>query len=126
MRWGYDETTWNQAKAEVRQLLVRRALERRPITYGELTDQMSIKFRHWTAPISVLLDELSGDEDREGRGLLGALVVHRSGDRLPGPGFFYKTARRLGRVFDDTSAGKRTFWEHEVDRLYKEAAESKS
>jgi hypothetical protein len=125
MLYGYDEADWSEAKAEARQVLTQRARERRPITYKELTEQMRIEFRHWTKPLFALLDELSQDEDGEGRGLLSALVVlqeSRDGIRLPGDGFFTKTAHRL-RGFDDTTDDRRAFWEDERDRLYEEAGQ---
>jgi hypothetical protein len=47
-----------------------------------------------------MLGEISADEDAAGRGMLSVIVVHKSGDMQPGPGFF-ELARDLGRDTSD-------------------------
>ena len=124
MFYGYGEADWGRAKAEAREVLLDCARRQRPIQYMELTGELDVRFRHWTSPLAALLDELSRDEDRSGRGLLSALVVRRKlehGIRLPGPGFFNRTAHDL-RGFESASfEARRSFWERELDRLFAEA-----
>jgi hypothetical protein len=43
-----------------------------------------------------MLDEISRQTDREGLGMLSAVVIHKGDDYLPGDGFF-KRGRELGR-----------------------------
>jgi len=47
-----------------------------------------------------LLGKISSEEDAAGRGMLSAVVVHKFGDRQPGPGFF-ELAEELGRDTSD-------------------------
>jgi DNA-binding IclR family transcriptional regulator len=62
-----------------------------------------------------MLDELSIDEDGAGRGLITVLVVHKSGDYRPGPGFF-ELAASGGRDVSDIDRTwlreLRTVWGH--------------
>lgn len=60
-----------------------------------------------------LLGEISEAESEAGRGMLSALVVHKSGDMQPGPGFF-DLAKRLGH---DTSDIEK-FWIQEVKKVF--------
>jgi molybdopterin synthase catalytic subunit len=43
-----------------------------------------------------MLGEISESEDAQGRGMLSAIVVHKTGDQEPGKGF-YELAAQLGR-----------------------------
>jgi hypothetical protein len=42
-----------------------------------------------------MLGEIAPEEDKAGRGMLTVVVVHKTGDIEPGPGF-YETAKELG------------------------------
>ena len=57
--------------------------------------------------------EISPEEDEEGRGLLTVVVVHKTGDRKPGPGFF-RLARSRGRHIVDEDL----FWIAELRIVY--------
>jgi hypothetical protein len=99
MRPG-DET-WLAVKAEMAGILRDRARLKRVITYSELSSLI----RTTTVPydslvMATLLGEVSTDEDAAGRGMLTVIVVHKSGDTMPGPGFF-KLASTLGRSVAD-------------------------
>ena len=61
------------------------------------------------------LGEISAGEVRDGRPMLSALVINASG--LPGRGFF-RLARRLGKLDDDSPEGRRCFWEKEIAAVY--------
>jgi hypothetical protein len=60
-----------------------------------------------------LIGELSTEEDAVGHGMLSAIVVHKSGDMQPGPGFF-ELAKKLGR---DTSDILKC-WVEELKRVH--------
>jgi hypothetical protein len=59
-----------------------------------------------------MLGEVSTNEHRAGRGMLSVLVVHKTGDMRPGPGFF-DLARKLGYAFKDEDA----FWINMVNKV---------
>jgi len=65
----------------------------------------SIRIEPHDARFFHLLGEISTDESIAGRGMLTALVVHKSSDYQPRPGFF-ELARELGH--DVADIGK--FW----------------
>ena len=50
--------------------------------------------------LTAMLDEISTESDAQGRGMLTVVVVHKTGDMRPGPGFF-ELARKLGRDTSD-------------------------
>jgi hypothetical protein len=62
-----------------------------------------------------MLDALSTEEDEGGRGLITVMVVHRSGDYQPGPGFF-ELAKGRGRDVTDLErlwlAELRAVWDY--------------
>jgi len=60
-----------------------------------------------------LIGELSEEENAAGRGMISALVIHKSGDMQPGPGFFELT-EHLGK---DTSDILKC-WITEVKRVH--------
>jgi hypothetical protein len=88
--FGYGHERWNSAKDVLRKALWEIAARESQITYGEATrviehmvalDPHDSVFHH-------MLGQISVEEDRAGRGMLSALVVHKGGDGFPGPGFF--------------------------------------
>ena len=99
--YGYSISDWNKAKKEMRQILIERARVRGMIPYSELTKQIkTIRIEPEAYGLAAMLGEISGTEDAEGRGMLSVIVVHKSGDMQPGPGFF-KFAKELGRDTSD-------------------------
>jgi hypothetical protein len=65
----------------------------------------AIEFNAHDTLLNHLLDEISREEDSAGRGMLSVIVVHKTGDHMPGPGFF-ELAKALGREIPD----KERFW----------------
>lgn len=111
--FGYPREDWDRAKDEARQILVRRAKKRQLIEYGELTREIrSIHFEPHGNEFRHFLGQLSWEEDAAGRGMITAIVVHKS-DSLPGGGFFV-LAERLGRDASD----QLRFWSAEVQRVF--------
>ncbi len=64
--------------------------------------------------IGGILDEISTFEHGEGRPLLSAVVVHKRGDRMPGPGFF-TLAKKWGLY---QTGGERPFFDKERSRVH--------
>ena len=102
-----------KAIAEIREILIKCAKVNKTMTYKELTGSLkTVKLAPNDSELFQLLDTLSKREDRDGHGLISALVIHQGDDNLPGYGFF-KMAIELGRQFDDNEK----FWKEEKDRV---------
>ncbi len=100
-KYGYSIADWNKAKEEMRRILVDRARVRGMIPYSELVSQIStIQMEPESYALAAMLGEISREEDDAGRGMLTVIVVHKSGDMQPGPGFF-ELAKELGRDTSD-------------------------
>jgi len=99
-KYGYSLADWNKAKEEMRQILIERAKVRGMIPYSGLAAQVrTIHMSPESYALAAMLGAISSEEDAAGRGMLSVIVVHKSGDMQPGPGFF-ELAKELGR---DTS-----------------------
>lgn len=104
MNQGFPEGQWKSAKTELLRLLVKTARSKSVIAYSEVvSDLAAISFEPNDSRFHRLLDEVSTEEDEAGRGLITVLVVHKSGDYAPGPGFF-KLAAARGRDVEDIDA----------------------
>jgi hypothetical protein len=100
-KYGYFIADWNKAKEEMRQILVERAKVRGMIPYSKLVSQVqTIHIKPESYALAAMLGEISGAENAAGRGMLTVIVVHKSGDMQPGPGFF-ELAKELGRDTTD-------------------------
>ncbi|NTB96256.1 hypothetical protein G6M84_06985 [Agrobacterium tumefaciens] len=98
---GFAAADWESAKAEAKEVMISRARVRGMIPYSELADKInSIRLGAHDQRFFHFLGEISQEEDAAGRGMLTVLVVHRSGDMQPGPGF-YELAKLLGRDTTD-------------------------
>ena len=105
---------WNQAKQEAKNILIKRAELRSMITYSDLAGEItSIQFEAHDPRLFKLLADVSLDEDAEGRGMLSVIVVHKSGDKQPGDGFF-ELAEKLGRDTTETM----NCWVKELKKVY--------
>ena len=100
-KYGYSTADWNKAKEEMRQILIERAKVRGVIPYSELVAQVrTIQIKPESYALAAMLGEISRAEDTAGRGMLTVIVVHKSGDMQPGPGFF-ELAKELCRDTSD-------------------------
>ena len=91
------QSEWDAAKEEARQVMIGCARSRRMIPYSELVRQITcIRLEAHDARLSHFLGQIASEEDEQGRGLLTVVVVHKSGDMQPGPGFF-ELAQSRGR-----------------------------
>jgi len=112
--YGYAGADWDAAQEEARAVLIQVAARKGTIAYSELVAEIkAIDIRAHDPRLFHLLDEINRLEDRAGRGMLTALVVHKSGDMQPGPGFF-ELAKSLGK---DTS-DKLVCWLQELKRVH--------
>ena len=100
-KYGYSLTDWNEAKKEMRKILVERAKVRGMIPYSDLVGKVrTINLEPESYALAAMLGEISSEEDAAGRGMLTVIVVHKYGDMQPGPGFF-ELAEELGRDTSD-------------------------
>lgn len=98
---GFTDDQWSAAKNEVLDLLSTRAKLRGMIPYSELAQRIkSVQLAAHDQRLFHLLGEVSEEEDAAGRGMISVIVVHKTGDMQPGPGFF-ELARKLGRDTSD-------------------------
>lgn len=99
--FGVSPKAWRAAKKEAKAILAERAALRGMISYSDLAAQIaSLRFAAHDPKFFHFLGEVSSDEDEQGRGLLTVIVVHKTGDMQPGPGFF-ELAQSRGRDVSD-------------------------
>lgn len=112
-RYGHEPKVWERAKEEITHILGERASAETTISYSELVQQVhTIRFEPDSNALAAILGEISTQEDEVGRGMLSVVVVHKDGDKMPGPGFF-DLAKRLGRETTDRLAA----WATEMDAV---------
>ncbi len=71
---------------------------------------LPLKGDYMGTEVGSLCRAIAEEEVENGRPMLSAIVVTVKG--TPGAGF-YKLAKHLGRLKDETAEGKRRFWEAE-------------
>jgi hypothetical protein len=99
--YGFPSADWKAAKKEAKAIMVARAKVRGMIPYSELVKGVrTLRLDPHDVRLFHLLGEISAEEDSAGRGMLSVLVVHKTGDMQPGPGFF-ELAGELGRDTSD-------------------------
>lgn len=116
-RHGFAEDDWEKAKAEAREAMIARVQNGKngeTITYSELVGAIdTIKMEPHDPRLAHFLGEIAEAENSAGRGLLTVVVVHKSGDKMPGPGFF-EMAKKLGRDARDPVS----FWITELKLVH--------
>src|SRR5689334_18941892 len=96
VHYGFSTKNWNTAKLEAKALLVSYAKRRQMIPYSDFVHKVeAIELAPHDPRLAHFLGEISSEESAAGRGMLTVLVVHKSGDMQPGPGFF-ELAQQLG------------------------------
>ena len=99
--YGFAGAQWESAKEQAKAVLSEVATRKGRIAYSELVEQITaLSLEPHDPRLFHLLGEISTEEDRAGRGMLTAIVVHKSGDMQPGPGFF-ELAKSLGKNTKD-------------------------
>ena len=113
-RFGYPASDWHATKELATQILRERApLPDPTIAYSELGARLRpITFQPDARAFHEMLGEISSEEDAAGHGMLSVLVVHKDGDKMPGPGFF-TLAKDRGRHVSD----RERVWIDEFNRV---------
>ena len=113
-KFGFKHADWDDAKDEVRVILVEHAKRRSFITYSQLAPLITaVDVEYHDHRLNALLGEVATDEEQRGRGLLSVLVVHKVGDMQPGPGFY-----ELAKWFNRKIADHTRFWVDEFNRVF--------
>ena len=111
---GFPEHVWDAAKDEARAAMIEVARQGRTMSYTRLAQKiMSCQLEPRDVRLTHMLGEISTEEDEAGRGMLTVVVVHKTGDMKPGPGFF-ELAESLGRDVSDTDR----CWVEESRKVY--------
>lgn len=110
---------WKRARQEMKDAIIEQAKKRSLISYSELLNkvtslQLDIELVDQRNIMAEMLGEISLAEDKAGRGMLSALVTHKSGDMEPGQGFF-----DYAKVLDKDVSDKIKFWSQEVNKVHK-------
>jgi hypothetical protein len=110
----FPQSDWDAAKSEAREVMIAYARRGRTIAYSDLVTQFhSIRLAAHDARLFHFLGEIASEEDEAGRGLLTVVVVHKSGDMQPGPGFF-ELAKSRGR----NTADIEKCWIEELNKVF--------
>jgi hypothetical protein len=114
-KYGFNDAAWETGKAEGKAALADCARAREMIAYSDFIMRVqTITFTNaHDSRLQYFLEEISVEEDCAGRGMLTALVVHKRGDYMPGPGFF-ELAEKLGR----NSKSIEKCWIEEVKKVF--------
>ena len=89
LKYGIPRDLWNAAKEEARTVMIEVARRGCTVSYSDLVQRIgAYQFGPQDPPFHHLLGEISTAENAAGRGMLSVLVVHKDGDKRPGPGFF--------------------------------------
>lgn len=112
--FGFTDPQWRAGKDEAKAILIEVATRKGRIAYSELVSQITaLSLEPHDPRLFHLLGEISAEENEAGRGMLTAIVVHKSGDMQPGPGFF-ELAKSLGKNTKDPLAG----WITEFNKVH--------
>jgi len=115
MKHGVPEDQWARAKEQARSVLVEHAKRRAMTPYSTLVGQIDeLELKAYDTRLFALLGEVSSEEADACRGMLSALVVHKTGDMQPGPGFF-ELAAELGLATADLEKA----WIAEVKKVFR-------
>jgi hypothetical protein len=106
---------WEAAKREAICAMVRAGRDGDLIFYSDLSRQISsLRIEPHSYEMDRLLDQISKEEEADGRGILTALVVLKD-EGIPAPGFWVSAAE-LGRDVNDRIG----CWAQEVKRVLEE------
>lgn len=111
---GFNPIDWEAAKDEARAVMYATAKRRRTIPYSDLVSRIArVRMTAHDLRLAHFLGEIAREDDDEGLGLTTVVVVHKTDDMQPGPGFF-EMAESQGREFDDLEQ----VWVEELGRVH--------
>ena len=90
------------------------ARKRSLISYSELVSRITqVQMEARDTRLDHFLGEIAREDDQAGLGLSTVVVVHKTGDQMPGPGFF-DMAEEQGRDVSDPVG----CWMQELNSVY--------
>jgi hypothetical protein len=108
---------WEKMKTDTLAVLSQVARSRGLITYSEFARRiggaLDVQNRDEAVVLGQLLTEVSLQQHKRGRGILSAVVIQKTGDQEPGPGFF-TLAQALGKKYSDRTV----FWVEECKKVH--------
>ncbi|MCY4284691.1 MAG: hypothetical protein OXC65_05025 [Thiotrichales bacterium] len=122
--FGFSKEEWELGKKVARNAMLSAAVRERrdslpnfTITYSELAPKINARatgfnLRAQDRRLYLMLDQISTEEHKAGRGMLSVVVVRKS-DGRPGHKFFY-LAKSLGHDTEDYEA----FWQAELSKVH--------
>jgi hypothetical protein len=112
--FGIPLHEWNAAKQQALHTMIERAKVRGMVPYSDLVKQISaVKFLAHDTRLFHLLGQISVEENEARRGMLSVVVVHKSGDMQPGPGFFL-----LGQLLGYDTKDLLKFWVEQLKKVH--------
>jgi hypothetical protein len=121
LTYGFSEGEWQGARDRVRRRLQQLARQERTIPYSDLVSELAAAGHIHIEPthpaVAGILGQVSVLEHEEGRPMVTAVVVHKTGDMAPGPGFC-NLARELGHTVPSGKDGELEFWSGELARCF--------
>lgn len=113
-RHGFTEQAWETAKGEARAVMYDVARRRSLIAYSALVSRIdAITLEAHDHRLDHFLWQIASEDDDDGLGLTTVVVVHKSGEQMPGPGFF-NMAEDQGRDISDPVR----CWMEELNAVY--------
>lgn len=110
---GFPLGAWDAARIHVTELLSARAKAGKTISYSEVVALVhEVHSEPDSHALAAMLGEIAKSEDEAGRGMLSVAVVHKTGNMMPGPGFF-ELASKLGKDVSD----KEKMWVEEFRKV---------
>lgn len=86
---GFSDEAWEEAKDQARKAMYEVAADERLISYSDLVARISaVRLDAHDVRLAHLLGQVAIEDDEKGKGLTTVVVVHKSGDGMPGDGFF--------------------------------------
>jgi len=113
-KYGLTAKQWRTYKKEAQKIMMEAARDRQMITYSAMAARMTtLSVAAHDQVLWDIIGDVAKDEEREGRGLLSAVVVHKHGDMEPGSGFFELTKYLKRDCRDQTKC-----WIEELKKVY--------
>lgn len=113
-RHGFAQAAWESAKDEARAVMYKAAKRRSLISYSELVDRIgAIALEAHDHRLDHFLGQIANEDDDSGKGLTTVVVVHKTGDQMPGSGFFDMAENRGRDVTDRVEC-----WMIELNAVY--------
>jgi hypothetical protein len=112
MPYGFADDAWERAKQQAREVLGDVTRREATIPYSDLVTRIeAVAIEPGSYAMRAFLNEISTAEYDQGRGLLTAVVVYRSGDQMPVPASLNSRDRWTSGSTTTPCSGSRSYGE---------------